>query len=970
MCSRLSFAETQKVLIYWISNSCEGNTRNVLNESVGEQFCINSLVDNLIFPALNVACVQLLQVLNHRHNNTNETAKVKMERGRATEEEAFVIEEIVYVDEHELQDTAAVEISADENSSTERELDDDGDTVASSTSTTAHERSEQEGNLIKKFISGELSFSEYNKQMDKNDSDEENDATLIDSDSDTDETGPSAISKRTKASQHFEDELHKSRKDALRGILKGRDKMRDGRHRRRCVLPAALQGLMGEANLRYARGQNELAEKVCLEIIRQVPLAPEPFLTLAQIHDSNPDKYLQFSLIAAHLNPADSEQWVRIAQFYIEQNDVRRAINCYTKAIKFNPKDIDLRLKRIELLESIKDEKMASRCWFSLVFIIPVEEAQFLMQTGKRVAEQLIQAKKYAKAMEIMAYLYRRVSRLFRNEDLNQLFELLITNNDYKQVIDILCGHTDAKVTYKQESKPSTSAGGAATVATTTAVDHVFIPKVMILDFRSKLIVCLVNLRAFHLMDQLVGNILDHINVESAGDCYLDVAEALMKVERYADAIRLLRPLVQSSNYSLAAVWLRYADCFRATADFDRAIESYAQVVSMAPQHFDARLTLAALLKQQGRDGEALQALEQNLECDLIDPVVLYERCFMLKAIGDIDQYVTVAMLLISRHCIRLRNAYEMFVVTHTSKHSNKVQLIRENRRARKEPIEDEDGPEFVRIDDSQPSVDEEFNLLRDVLQVLYERGNVALMQRFAFTTLSSRRLGLFYGRQMYFYALLSAIFNRDSQFGFVLIKDLVVKHMRNHRIWNLFNVLIQCTDYTWRYSRFLNRLLNRSELGIDEWPKILRANYCIVSGTYKYALDDYMRIYKHTRSALVALLIGVTYMSIAQQRFTTKKQMLIAQAISFLNTYAKIREPEAYAEIQYNLGRLHHQCGMCHIAVHHYKQVLNYTNELTAKHPKHLDLRREAAFNLHLIYKKSGNVELARKILYDYIVV
>lgn len=878
------------------------------------------------------------------------------------EQEEYVIEEIVYIDDNDIQEETGVDMSADDNSGTEREHEDDTDTAGGSASDTNQERSEQEGNLIKKFISGELSFSEYNKQMDKNDSDEEHDATLLDSDSDNDETGPSTASKRTKASQHFEDELHKSRKDALRGILKGRDKMRDGRHRRRCVLPAALQGLMGEANLRYARGQNELAEKVCLEIIRQVPLAPEPFLTLAQIHDSNPDKYLQFSLIAAHLNPADSEQWVRIAQFYIEQGDVRRAINCYTKAIKFNPKDIDLRLKRIELLESINDEKMASRCWYSLVFIIPVEEGSFLMQTGKRVAERLIQTKKYAKALEIMSYLYRRVNNLFHNEDLNQLFELLILNNEFKQVIDILCTHTELRMTYS--TKMPTNANVISTI------ERVYIPKVMILDFRSKLIVCLVNLRAFHLIDQLVDNILEHINIESAGDCYLDVAEALMKVERYADAIRLLRPLVQSKNYSLAAVWLRYADCFRATGEFEQAIESYAQVVSMAPQHFDARLTLAALLKQQGRDDEALQALEQNLESDLIDPVVLYERCFMLKEIGDIDQYVTVAMLLISRHCIRLRNAYEMFVVTHTSKHSNKLQLIRENRRARKEPIEDEDGPEFARIDDSQPSVEEEFNLMRSVLQVLYERGNVALMQRFAFTTLSSRRLGLYYGRQMYFYALLSTIFNRDSNFGFVLIKDLIVKHLNNHRIWNLFNVLIQYTDYTWRYSRFLNRLLNRSELGIGEWPKILRANYCIVSGTYKYALDDYMRIYKSTRSALVALLIGVTYMSIAQQRFTTKKQMLIAQAISFLNAYAKVREPEAYAEIQYNLGRLHHQCGMCHIAVHHYKQVLSFTNELTAKHPKHLDLRREAAFNLHLIYKKSGNMELARKILYDYIVV
>lgn len=243
-------------------------------------------------------------------------------------------------------------------------------------------------------------------------------------------------------------------------------------------------------------------------------------------------------------------------------------------------------------------------------------------------------------------------------------------------------------------------------------------------------------------------------------------------------------------------------------------------------------------------------------------------------------------------------------------------------------------------------------------------------MQRFTFTGLSSRRFSLHYSREVYCYALLSSIFNRDSNFSFVLIKDLLVKHLKNRRIWNLFNAIIQFTDSHNRYSRFLNRLIDRSENAIDDWPKILRANYWIVSGTYKYALNDYMRIFKAHNTALVALLIGITYMSIAQQKYTTKKHMLISQAISFLNEYAKIREPEAYNEIQYNLGRLHHQFGMCHIAIHHYKEVLRFSSDLSEQHPAHLDLSREAAYNLYLIYRKAGNRDLARKILHDYIVI
>ena len=39
--------------------------------------------------------------------------------------------------------------------------------------------------------------------------------------------------------------------------------------RHRSKLPRALRGLMGEANIRYARGDKEDAILMCMEIIRQ-----------------------------------------------------------------------------------------------------------------------------------------------------------------------------------------------------------------------------------------------------------------------------------------------------------------------------------------------------------------------------------------------------------------------------------------------------------------------------------------------------------------------------------------------------------------------------------------------------------------------------------------------------------------------------------------------------------------------------
>lgn len=175
---------------------------------------------------------------------------------------------------------------------------------------------EHEEILIKKLINGEIAFSDYNAQIGNILDD---DVIIDEPDEITEETDPEPV-KRSNSNNDFTNELFQSRRDAFRGNLTGRSMNKDGKFtRRRCMLPTALQGLMGEANLCYARSQYDLAEKLCFEIIRQVPLNHEPFLTLAQIHENDQEKYMQFSLIAAHLNPSDMDQWIRIAQLALEQ---------------------------------------------------------------------------------------------------------------------------------------------------------------------------------------------------------------------------------------------------------------------------------------------------------------------------------------------------------------------------------------------------------------------------------------------------------------------------------------------------------------------------------------------------------------------------------------------------------------------------------------------------------------------------
>lgn len=810
---------------------------------------------------------------------------------------------------------------------------------------------EQEAILIKKLINGEMSFVDYNMYIGKIVDDN------ISEPDELDEDDPQPISHTAKenSSSNFETELMQSRRDAIRGNLKGRAVGKDGKVKRRCVLPVALQGLMGEANLCYARGKTELAEKVCLEIIRQVPLAPEPFLTLAQIYESNSEKYMQFSLIAAHLNPGDVDQWVRIAQLSLEHGNIKQAINCYMKATKYNPRDNELRLKRIKLLKQIGEERLAFRVYCSMLAYIPADTPDFLIATAKYITTQWLADKQSDKALDAMQLAYLKCGSKFPTEDVNFYLEVLMDTKIYKTALQVLIDHAGIIVSFSEEQ------------TTLEYVISIQIPDLIILDFRSKLIVCLIRLRCFSLIQQLLDNIFNHIDVESAGDCYLDIAEALMGEERYSDALRLLEPLVQSKHFSMAAVWLRFADCNRAIGNTEVAIESYRQVVKLAPLHYDARLTLSALLKGIGRTVDAIAALEQDMDNDMVDPYVLYERCYMLRESGQLQEFIENSLKLLSRHCIKLRNTDEMVIATTIVKYSSKAPLIRECRLCKLEPVDDVEDTEFAKSE-NEPTVNMEWVLYKDIVKTACDLQMFPMMQKITFTMMMSKRF-LPFTREMEFLAVLASLYNRCPQFAFRLTKDMLEKNLYSVKMWNFFNIVVQFTEST-RYGRYLFRLFKRNNL--SELPLlIMRANYFLISGSLKYAVNDYTVLFKRNNEPLLPLMLSITLSHMAQQKHIQKRENLMTQSLVFASKYQECRELTALPEVHYNLGRVYQTFGIMHLAVPHYKKVLDHEEDFfSGANERLLGLKQEAAFNLHLIYKESGNICLANQILNDFVVI
>ena len=91
------------------------------------------------------------------------------------------------------------------------------------------------------------------------------------------------------------------------------------------------------------------------------------------------------------------------------------------------------------------------------------------------------------------------------------------------------------------------------------------------------------------------------------------------------------------------------------------------------------------------------------------------------------------------------------------------------------------------------------------------------------------------------------------------------------------------------RHNRFLMRLMSRNPdnpaLGI------LNGHNCLVAGTYKYSLGEYMSAFKaDSNNPLTALMLGLTFCHMACQKFSAKKHSLVVQACAFLNTYRMLR--------------------------------------------------------------------------------
>nr|XP_040031631.1 general transcription factor 3C polypeptide 3 isoform X2 [Gasterosteus aculeatus aculeatus] len=778
--------------------------------------------------------------------------------------------------------------------------------------------------------------------------------------------------------------------------------MRERRHRSK--LPRALRGLMGEANIRYARGEKEDAILMCMEIVRQAPLAHEPFSTLAMIYedDLDMDKALQFGLIAAHLNSAACEEWIRLAEMSLEQDNIRQAIVCYSKAIKSDPTNVRYLWERASLHMRLGEHKQCMDGYRRILSLLPMEDGEHFMQLSKDMAKSYYESNDLPSALGVIEEALERHPSLVSDDLINMAAELYVANRQYNKALQVLvqfagivleCNEStsgcDRKQQQQQEKEEEEEKAGEETNETNEEdakteaeialkdnceIKDVLVPDSTPVDLRAKLTVCLIHLHVNTPLEGLVSSLMEQ-SPDEIGDLYLDVGEAFLDEGEYMSALPLLSALVISEQYNLAVVWLRHAECLKALGHMEAAAQSYTKVVDMAPQHLEARLSLATLQQQLGRPERALKALESMYDSETLaqdssaaqkELKLLLHRSTLLKTQGETQDYLDAMITMISMLLKVAMQRAMVCVRSVTVSGKSHLRLVK----ATLPEIADHEAAYLDNTGKTNVlSKEDWWQLLVSCVLTLcdvrrYEEAELLVesaMEFYSFYDNKPRR------KEMECFGLSATILDLNHYKAYNYIRLMLMESVDRPQLWNIFNQLT-ITSHHQRHHRFCLRMLlkNPTNLALG----FLCGHNALVSGSFKHALGQYIQVFQNQPTVpLHSLCVGLTFIHMASQKYVDKRHTLVMQGFSFLWRYVDLRG--VCQETMYNLGRALHQIGLTHLAIHYYKAALDLpAQKLEGLPDDHGDLRREIAFNLSLIYQASGNMGMAHQLINTHCII
>lgn len=799
--------------------------------------------------------------------------------------------------------------------------------------------------------------------------------------------------------------------EAMNYGMQRRSRKRKKKGRRRGSknkLTPEITRMLGDATYHYALGSYEEAIPILAEVIMKAPHLPDPYHTLGLVHHAlgNEMKALNFYTIAAHLAPRDSSLWELLFDWFNTRGNTPRAIYCLSRAITADPKNINLKYCRASLYVKVGDYRKAATSYEQIVQTCPddvealktaanmyklcgqldrsvhiLEEylkghptepdlsvvdllASMLMQNNAHnEALQHIERARLVFCSEKELPLETKVKEgichayLGNMEKAEMLFSALEQKNaDHTDLITKVADSFMSLEHYNSALKYYSMLKGTAEYS--NGFLHIKIARCHLSsNDRVQAILCF-----YKALKTLENNI----------DARLTLASLLLEEAREEDAILLLSP---PQNLDCSDLQSDKSEPWWHNGEVKLKLCHIYRAKGMPKEFVDTIYPLV-------REALCVESLQQKVRVKKrLTKSVLLERVKVL------DDHQTDNLFCGS---ISVTPASDMSRANRAKKLLEKKAKVKEEKRAKamaagvdwQSDDSDEDPPQEIHKESPLPGLlkdKENHDLLIDLCKSLaslhryceaLEIINLALKVTRNISSVAEELRSL--GAQI-------AYNTPDPEHGLDCVKYIADQHPYSYAAWNCYyKVITRFDDWYARHFKFLRG--KRDKLKDCAPPMIISGHHLTRKSRHQDAAREYLEAYKLLpENALINLCVGTALINLALGLRLQNKHQSVAQGLAFL--YNNLQLCENSQEALYNLARAFHHVGLVTLAAVYYQHVLAihqkdcplpklpHENPESAENllPGYCDLRREAAFNLHLIYKKSGAVDLARMVLRDH---
>ncbi|XP_028782473.1 general transcription factor 3C polypeptide 3 [Neltuma alba] len=795
----------------------------------------------------------------------------------------------------------------------------------------------------------------------------------------------------------------KSRKPKKRGRRKGSKNKLDPQ----------LTRMLGDATIHYAHERYEEAISILHEVIRLAPNLPDSYHTLGLVYSSLKDdkKAMNFYMIAALLTPKDSSLWKMLFTWSIEQGDVGQAGYCLSKAITADPKDITLRIHRASLYVELKDYQRAAETYLQIYQLFPEKvgalksAAKLYQKCGQvecsiHILEDYLkgqQAEASESIVDLLASIYmetkaydRALQHIEHAQAVHYAGKELPLNLKIKAgICHIHLGNMQMAQVLFNDLKPE------------NATEHYD----LVIDIADSLVALghyNYALSYYLMLEAKSGseNGLLHLKIAR---CFLSLKERLRAIEFFYKALETLEDDIDA-RITLTSLLLEEGKVDEAILllvppkDSDSGEEHSDQSnrwwvnekvkLKLSKIYWDKGMlenfvdTMFPLIRKSLYVGNLQHTGKTKKRLSKKD---LVER---VKVLDDQDTDN------VFRGFRPIALPSDLVKASRAKKKLQEKAILKEKRKAEAlaagmDWISDEsdDEPGYVSLKGRKRPLcnflkdEEHHQLIIDLckalatLQRYWEALEIInLTLRLAHNVLSAEKKEELrsLGAQM-------AYNTTDPKHGFDCVKNIVQQHPYSYAAWNCYyKVTSRLENRDSRHSKFLRYMQGKF---VDCVPPILISGHQFtIFSHHQDAARKYLEAYKLLpENPLINLCVGTALINLALGFRLQNKHQCILQGLAFL--YNNLRISENSQESLYNIARAYHHVGMVTLAALYYERVLAIREKdypipklpdgnpnATENHlPGYCDLRREAAYNLHLIYKKSGALDLARQVLKDH---